>query len=51
VDFGLVYNLSELLQNDKPINPEPFLGLPNATPEKIKKLHEAHIEARKVFAG
>ena len=47
VDFGLVWSLSNLLQQDDPIDPKQFLSLPNATPEAIKELHAAHIAARK----
>ena len=46
VDFLLVRRLSPLLQDDEAIDPSPFLSLPNATPQAIKKLHEAHIKAR-----
>ena len=47
VDFDLVKKLLTFLGKDKPIDPTDFLSLPNATPEKIKTLHEAHIKARK----
>ena len=47
VDFDLVWSLLNLLQQDDPIDPEPFLSLPNATPDVIKELHAAHIAARK----
>jgi len=47
VDFNLVRDLVYLLTRDEPIDPEPFLTLPNATKGKIKKLHNAHMEARK----
>ena len=47
VDFDLVWSLSSLLHQDDTIDPEPFLSLPNATPETIKELHAAHIAARK----
>ena len=47
VDFDLVCSLSNLLQQDDPIDPKQFLSLPNATPEAIKELHAAHIAARK----
>lgn len=46
IDFNLVHKLSELMVVDETIDPERFLGLPNATPERIQKLHDAHIEAR-----
>ena len=46
VDFYLVSELCELLSKDTPIDPLPFLSLPNATVERIKELHNAHIRAR-----
>lgn len=49
VDFNLVYQLSELLLQDNPIDPTPFLSLPNASEKVIKELHKAHIEARKAL--
>jgi len=45
-DMSLVRDLANLLAFDDTIDPEPFLGLPNATPERIKELHEAHKNAR-----
>jgi hypothetical protein len=47
IDFSLVNRLSELLCEDKDIDPGPFYTLPNFTPEALKKLHEAHKKARK----
>ena len=35
---------------DDAIDPSPFLLIPNASAEAIKKLHEAHINARKAIA-
>ena len=47
VDFSKVYDLSCLLLKDDPIDPVPFLLLPNATKTAIKKLHGEHIKSRK----
>jgi len=47
VDRYLILQLCKLLDKDDPIDPIPFLSLPNATPEAIEKLHKAHIDARK----
>jgi hypothetical protein len=47
-DMSLVRDLANLLAFDDTIDPEPFLGLPNATPERIKELHEAHKNAREM---
>jgi len=33
--------------SDKEIDPTPFLSIPNASKEAIKKLHDAHIAGRK----
>jgi hypothetical protein len=46
VDFDLVYQLSVLMHDDADIDPKPFMSLPNATVEGIKKLHDAHKKAR-----
>ena len=48
--WSLVARLSDLLQKDDAIDPSPFLLIPNASAEAIKKLHEAHINARKAIA-
>ena len=47
IPWNLVYRLSDLLISDEPIDPTPFLSIPNATEKAIKKLHESHIAARK----
>ena len=49
VNFELVARLFERLFADVEFDPEPFLSLPNATVDKIKALHLAHIEGRKRF--
>ena len=46
-DFGLIHMLSDKLQYDEPFDTRPFLAIENATEERIKALHAAHIEARK----
>ena len=46
VDFYLVSKLSQLMMRDDEIDAEMFLSLPNATPERIKALHDAHKAAR-----
>ena len=46
VDFYLVSKLSQLMLGDDEIDAEIFLSLPNATPERIKELHDAHKAAR-----
>ena len=43
----LMSQLGELLQKDEAIDPTIFLAIPNATAARIKKLHEAFIQARK----
>lgn len=47
VDFSLVRILAELLMEDNSFDCTPYLTLPNASEEKIKALHQAHIERRK----
>ena len=47
IPWGLVNALSALLMKDEEIDPTPFLSIPNASVKNIKKLHEAHIAARK----
>jgi len=39
IDIDKVKELAMLLQMPEPIDPRPFLCLPNATKEKIKNLH------------
>lgn len=34
------------MMHDEPIIPDKFLSIPNATVDKIKALHDAHIKAR-----
>ncbi len=46
IDFSLVSQLCALLIQDDEIDPSAFLSLPNASPEEIKRLHEAHRAAR-----
>ncbi len=46
VDYHLTSRLAEELTKDDPIDPTPYLSLPNATKAGIKRLHKAHIEAR-----
>ena len=46
IDWGLADRLGDALALDDPFDPTPYLSLPNATKEYIKRLHEAHIEAR-----
>ncbi|NCC84629.1 MAG: PPE family protein [Clostridia bacterium] len=46
VNFYLVSKLSQLMLGDDEIDAEIFLSLPNATPERIKALHDAHKAAR-----
>jgi hypothetical protein len=47
VDSGLVDDLSRKLMGEDDIDPEPFLSLPNATKEAIKKLHNEHKKRRR----
>ena len=47
IDFKLIRSLCEKLAKDESFNYEDYLSIPNATIEKIKELHEAHIEGRK----
>jgi hypothetical protein len=42
----LIYDLSYALMKNDPICPDSYLKIPNATIAKIKKLHQAHIDAR-----
>ena len=46
IPWNLVYQLGELLEEDIAIDPSPFLTIPNATPTRIKALHEAFIKSR-----
>lgn len=47
VDFFLVNDLCENLTKDEPFDYLRYIEIPNATEEKIKLLHQAHIERRK----
>jgi hypothetical protein len=47
VDVYTAYRISCLLSKDEEFDVKEFLSLPNATESKIKKLHKAHIAARK----
>jgi len=42
-----IYGLSVALMSDNPIDFDMFKDIPNITEEKLKALHEKHIEARK----
>ena len=44
---SLIDDLAYEMTNDKPIEPSRYLRIENATPERIKALHNAHIAARK----
>lgn len=46
IDLSLIEKLCVLLSKDESFDPTPFLSLPNATADKIKKLHELHIQYR-----
>ena len=46
IPWSLVYELGELMKQDKAIDPTPFLDIPNSTPARIKALHMAFIAAR-----
>jgi hypothetical protein len=48
VDFNLVKELCLKLSKDEDFNYDKYLNLPNASVDAIKKLHEAHIEGRKI---
>ena len=48
VPQDLIRNLSIQLMSDTPIDPTPYLSIPNATAERIEALHQAHITARAV---
>ena len=47
IDWQLADRLANALAPDKSFDPTPYLSLPNATKAYIKRLHKAHIEARK----
>ena len=47
IDWGLAHQLGAKLSSDEPFDAAPYLSLPNATKAYIKRLHKAHIEARK----
>ena len=47
IDWELADGLGDALASDVPFDPTPYLSLPNATKAYIKRLHKAHIEARK----
>jgi hypothetical protein len=46
-DYSLARKLSEKLSSDLNFDPTPFLEIPGATKNKIKKLHAEHIRLRK----
>ena len=45
--FPEVYNLSELLMKDEPINFHDYKNIPGITKEKLKTLHQKFIKGRK----
>ena len=47
LDWPLIRRLHNKLESNVPFDPTPFLSLPNATPRRIKKLHNKFIELRK----
>ena len=47
IDWQLADRLANALASDESFDPTPYLSLPNATKAYIKRLHKAHIEARK----
>jgi len=47
INWSLINDLAYLLTKDEDFDVTPFLEIPNATKAKIKKLHAAHIAARK----
>lgn len=48
IDWSVVINIAEAMQSDNQIDeiPASWLKVPNATEQRIRKLHEAHIKAR-----
>jgi len=48
LNMELIQNLIAMLHSDDPFDPTPYLSIPNATIKKIKLLHKAHIEARRI---
>ena len=47
INWQLADRLGNELASDESFDPTPYLSLPNATKAYIKRLHKAHIEARK----
>lgn len=47
IDQSLIERLCVLLSKDDYFDPIPFLSLPNATIDKIEKLHKLHIQNRR----
>jgi len=47
-DFQLAYKLSKKLSSDEKFDYNEFLKIPNATLNKIDKLHKEHIKLRKM---
>jgi hypothetical protein len=47
LDFILIRRLGRALAQNEPFDCAPFLQLPNATEDRIKALHKAHVAARK----
>jgi len=48
VDWEKISDLAAKMSSDDEFDVTCFLDIPNATPDKIKRLHQAHIEARRV---
>ena len=46
INISRIYDLSVALLSDVPFDYADYLDIPNATINKIKKLHELHIEKR-----
>jgi len=47
INLMLINSLCIKLSQDDPFDPIPFLSIPNATIDKIKQLHQKHINGRK----
>jgi hypothetical protein len=47
LDIVLIRRLGRALAQNEPFDCAPFLQLPNATEDRIKALHKAHVAARK----
>lgn len=51
LDILPINELSSALTSDDPFDATPYLSIPNATADKIKKLHLMHIKGRKKIKG